>query len=262
MAIKPYNSNTKPCFGETVATVTFGENVANVKFYIIDAKLETLISGPVCEQLKILKINCRKLDIGTTPVMINDQEKTRIRSKFPKIFQGVGTLKNYEVEFHIDEKVTPHFQIQRQVPHHLRGKLQSEIDTLLADDTIEEHSGPAPLVSNLVLQPKDDGSIRTTLDMSNANKAIKKTNIPIPRPEQIKSMLAGYKVFSKLDLKSAFHQLAISEKSRLLTIFYGLVRLYRYKRLTMGSYPATGVLNKALRPLFAHLKDTLSYMTI
>jgi len=46
MAIKPYNSNTKPCFGETVATFTFCENVANVKFYIIDAKLETLISGP------------------------------------------------------------------------------------------------------------------------------------------------------------------------------------------------------------------------
>ena len=69
-------------------------------------------------------------------------------------------------------------------------------------------------------------------------------------------MLAGYKVFSKLDLKSAFHQLAISEKAHLLTVFYGLDRLYRYKRLTMGSSPATGELNKALRPLFAHLKDT------
>ena len=49
--------------------------------------------------------------------MVNDREKTRIRSKFPRNFQGVGTLKNYEVEFHIDKNVTLHVQTQRQVPH-------------------------------------------------------------------------------------------------------------------------------------------------
>ena len=81
---------------------------------------------------------------------------------------------------------------------------------------IEEHHGPAPWLSNTVLAPKDDGGMRVTVDMQNANKAIKPTNIPIPRVEEIKSDLAGSKVFSKLDFKSAFHQLQIDEDSRYL----------------------------------------------
>ena len=86
--------------------------------------------------------------------------------------------------------------------------------------------------------------------MREANKAIKKTNLPIPRAEDISSQLSGYKVFSKLDFKSAFHQLEIEEESRALTVFHAGDRLMRYKRLTMGSAPASGELNKALKPLF------------
>ena len=45
------------------------------------------------------------------------------------------------------------------------------------------------------------------------NKAIKNTNLPIPKVEDIKAKMAGNKVFSKLDLHSAFHQLHLAEES-------------------------------------------------
>ena len=121
------------------------------------------------------------------------------------------------------------------------------------EDIIEPHHGPAPWVSNLVLAPKDNGSIRVTVDMRACNKAIKKTNLPIPRPQEIR--LAGYKCYSKMDMRSAFHQLEIEEESRQLTVFHAGHRLMRYKRLTMGTTPASGELNKALRPLFQDEKD-------
>ena len=119
---------------------------------------------------------------------------------------------------------------------------------------IEEHTGPAPWVSNPVLAPKDNGDIRITIDMRQANKAIRPTNIPIPKPDDIKAQLSGNKIFSKLDFRSAFHQLELEEDSRLLTVFHGDGRLMRYNRLTMGSTPASGELTKALRPLFQHIK--------
>ena len=75
-----------------------------------------------------------------------------------------------------------------------------------AQGIIEEHEGPAPWISNTVLAPKPDGGTRVTADMRNVNEAIQSTNIPIPRVEEIKSELAGNKVFSKLDFKSAFFQ--------------------------------------------------------
>ena len=77
-----------------------------------------------------------------------------------------------------------------------------------------EHHGPAERVSNPVLQPKADGGMRVTVDMKNVNKAIKQTNIPIPRVEDIKARLANCKVFSKLDFKSAFFQLELDEESK------------------------------------------------
>ena len=116
---------------------------------------------------------------------------------------------------------------------------------------IEEHEGPAPWISNTVSAPKDDGGLRITLDCRNLNKAIKSTNLPIPRPEEIRAKLAGCKYFSKLDFKTAFHQLEIAPESRHLTVFHdGQGRLMRYTRLTMGTSPASGELNKALMPLF------------
>ena len=100
----------------------------------------------------------------------------------------------------------------------------------------------------------DDGTIRVTLDMRNPNNAIISTNMPIPRPEYISSQLAGYKVFSKLDFKSAFFQLELDEKSRALTVFHASERLMRFKRLIMGYKLASGELNAALRPLFEKME--------
>ena len=141
-------------------------------------------------------------------------------------------------------------QPARQVPFHLRAKFDREIKNLEAEGIIEEHEGPAPWISNVVLAPKDDSQVHVTLDMKRTNKAIKATNIPIPRIEDIKSTLAGSKSFSKLDFKTAYHQLELDEESRKLTVFHAGNRLMKYKRLTMGTKPAAGELTKALQPLF------------
>ena len=57
-------------------------------------------------------------------------------------------------------------------------------------------------------------------------------------------------MFSKLDLRQAFHQLELDEESRSITVFHAGERLKRYRRLTMDTKPASGDLNKALSPIF------------
>ena len=89
-----------------------------------------------------------------------------------------------------------------------------------------------------------------TVDMRAPNKAILDTGLPIPKPEDIRKELKGCKHFSKLDFKTAFHQLELDEESRYLTVFHHNGKLKRHTRLTMGAKPASGELNKALRPLF------------
>ena len=122
---------------------------------------------------------------------------------------------------------------------------------MIKEDVIELYpeKEPAPWISNTVIAPKTDGNIRMTLDARNLNKAIMSTNLPIPRHEDVKSKLAGCKIFSKMDFKSAFWQIVIEEESRYLTVFHANDKLYRYKRLTMGLKPAQGELNTALKPV-------------
>ena len=85
--------------------------------------------------------------------------------------------------------------------------------------------------------------------MGEANKAILSTNIPIPGAGDIRASLSDCKHFSKLDFKSASHQIEIAQESRYITVFYAGNRLMRYRRLTMGSKPVLGELTKALLPL-------------
>ena len=92
--------------------------------------------------------------------------------------------------------------------------------------------------------------------MRQVNKAIKSTNLPIPKVEDIEAEMAGNKVFSKLDFCSAFHQLHFAEESRYATVFHGDGRLMRFCRLTMGNMVASGELNKAFTPTFSDIDHT------
>ena len=254
MAIKPYGSRKMKCVGKYIGTIMYGESVSNTSIYVIDQKVETLLSGAVCEDLGIITYNPKPNVPEVNKVTSSKERNNKFYRLFPKVFTGVGALKGYQVKFHVDKDVRPVAQPARQVPFHLRAKFDREIKNMEAEGIIEEHEGPAPWISNVVLAPKDDGQVRVTLDMKRTNKAIKATNIPIPRIEDIKSTLAGSKSFSKLDFKTAYHQLELDEESRKLTVFHAGNRLMKYKRLTMGTKPAAGELTKALQPLFLDMK--------
>ena len=253
MKIKPYGSRPQKCQSVYVGTIMFGENVTTAEIYVVDKNVETLLSGPVCEELGILTFT-KMANTRRTRKEEKDEEKNKLMKEFPEIFNGkIGELKNHEVNFHVNKNMTPVVQPKRPIPFHLQSRLDTELRKMEEEDIIEEHHGPVTWLSNLVLAPKDDGAIRVTVDLRNANKAIKPTHIPIPRPEEVRANLSGYTTFSKIDLRSAFHQLVLGKKSREMTTFYANKKLMRYKRLTMGSTPASGELTKALNPVLGDI---------
>ena len=99
------------------------------------------------------------------------------------------------------------------IPFHLQDHFKNEIAKMEAAGIIEEHTGPGPWIPNPVLAPKDDRGTHLAVNMREANKAILSTNIPIPRAKDIWASLSGCKYFSKLDFKSAFHQIKITQES-------------------------------------------------
>ena len=252
MRIRPYGSKSKPCKGLYVGTIMFEDQVTNAKIYVLKDNVETLLSGKVCEDLGIIKLN---ENIIRKANQEEDPHKEKLLKAFPELFQGIGLLKDYKATFHVDPDVKPVAEPQRPIPFHLRNKWKEAVEKLEVQDLVEEHTGPSPWVSNLYLAPKDDGSLRATLDMRGPNKAIQRSETPIVRPEEVRAELSQYKIFSKLDFRSAFHQIELDEASRTMTVFNAGNRLLRFKRLVMGSTPATGILADALRPIFANLDN-------
>lgn len=206
--IKPYNSTPIPLYGEARCGVTFGSTSIPVVWHVVSGSCEPVLAGSSALQLGIIAFNPDPEVFQ--PVLMMDKSKSQTLqdclAKYPDNFKGLGKLHNHQVKLHIDATVKPVNVPPRSIPYHLQTRAQDVIDQMIRDDVIEEHppNEPAPWVSNAVLAPKSDGSIRITLDARNANKAIQSTNIPIPNYEDIKSKLTNCKLFSKMDFKSAF----------------------------------------------------------
>jgi len=153
----------------------------------------------------------------------------QIVEKFATLFQGVGLLKNCEIHLHIDKSVKPVAQPVRRIPFQLRDKVDAQLDQLIQQNIIKPiNDGPTSWVSPLVVAPKPNGDVRICVDMRRANQAIIRERHPMPTVEDLLYNINGSTVFSKVDVKMAYHQVALDESSRDITTFVTHRGLFRY----------------------------------
>lgn len=188
-----------------------------------------------------------------------DQRVENLVSAFPKLFSGaLGCIKGVKAKLDIDPSVKPVRQPQRPVPFHMRSLVEKELLKQEKQGIIErvtDKCGPTPSVANLVIVPKDlevrkgkvgtsrptsgsepqhEYAIRITCDSRAQNKAIRRTRYPSRTVEDLIQAVNGAKMFSKLDITKAFHQLELDEESRNHTTITTHIGLFRYRRLHMG----------------------------
>ena len=93
-------------------------------------------------------------------------------------------------------------------------------------DVIEKVTGPTRWLSPLVAVEKPNRDVRICIDMRQPNQAIIRERHPVPTVEETIQEMSGGKVFSKLDLNMAYHQVELYPDSREITTFAGPDGLY------------------------------------
>ena len=95
-------------------------------------------------------------------------------------------------------------------------------------------------------KPRNPSEVKVCGDYRQANIAIQRERHPIPTVDELMENMAGATKYSKIDLKSGYHQIPLEKHSRPITTFTTHTGLFRYKRLPFGINSAAEVFQNAI----------------
>ncbi|XP_046970363.1 uncharacterized protein K02A2.6-like [Vanessa cardui] len=226
LILKSYTGDTIDTLGYIDVDVRFGQNSAKLKLYVVENGGPPLMGRTWIKELKLSIVECHKI---TEP----DSIASRLKREYPEVFaEGLGTFKSC-IRLHLNDK-KPVFVKARPLPLSLRERVEAELERLQREGVIykvDRSDYGTPIVPVI----KSNGDIRICGDYKiTLNPILKDFHYPLPRIEEIFSILSGGEQYTKLDLSSAFQQCLLHEESQAMTAITTHVGTFVYRRVPFG----------------------------
>jgi hypothetical protein len=181
----------------------------------------------------------------------------RVVSEFLDVFSDdlPGMPPDRDIEFSID--LLPGTAPIAKWPYRMapveHEEVKKTIDELLAKGYIRRSFSPWAIP--VLLVEKKDGAKRMCVDYRDLNAVSIKNKHPLPRIEDLFDQLQGACVFSKIDLRSGYHQLKIRPEDIPKTAFTCKYGLYEHTVMSFGLTNAPAFFMHLMNKVFMDYLD-------
>ncbi|GKC00926.1 putative reverse transcriptase domain-containing protein [Tanacetum coccineum] len=197
-------------------------------------------------------------------------ENVPIVQDFPEVFPEdlPGLPPTRQVEFQID--LVPGAAPVARAPYRLAPSEMKELSEQLKELSDKGFIRPSssPWGAPVLFVKKKDGSFRMCIDYRELNKLTVKNRYPLPRIDDLFDQLQGSSVYSKIDLRSGYHQLRVREEDISKTAFRTRYGHYEFQVMPFGLTNAPAVfmdlMNRVCKPyldkfMIVFIDDILIY---
>ncbi|GJR41099.1 reverse transcriptase domain-containing protein [Tanacetum coccineum] len=198
------------------------------------------------------------------------QEEIVMVRDFPEVFPDdlSGLPPIWEIEFRIE--LTPRATPVAKSPYRLAPSELEELSGQLKELQDKGFIRPSssPWGASVLFIKKKDGSFRMCIDYRELNKLTIKNRYPLPRIDDLFDQLQGSQFFSKIDLRSGYHQLRVHEDDIPKTAFRTHYGHFEFTVIPFGltNTPAIfmDLMNRVCRPyldkfMIVFIDDILIY---
>ncbi|GJX62975.1 putative reverse transcriptase domain-containing protein [Tanacetum coccineum] len=196
-------------------------------------------------------------DPGSLACIKADEKKLddiRVVRDFPEVFpddlSGLPPVR--EIEFRID--LIPSASPVVKSPYRLAPSEMLELSNQLKELQEKGFIRPShsPWGAPVLFVKKKDGAMRMCIDYRELNKLTIKNRYPLPRIDDLFDQLQGACCFSKIDLRSGYHQLRVREEDIPKTAFRTRYRHFEFTVMPFGLTNAPAIfidlMNRVCKP--------------